>query len=105
MHTVEASLDDQVFSLSPKQFKTGSTGWFWQGKVALQGQRCQVSISAVIIGSKGGAAASVGAASLQAEAQQVDKKPRKPRKAPGVPLDASNGKSDELPGQGRLAGM
>lgn len=105
MHVVQATVDDQVMTLVPKNFKTGSTGWHGQGKIAIQGQRCQVSITCVIIGSKGDNAAAVGAQSLQREAEQVDKTSRKPRKAPGKPKAASEAENGDLPGQRFLPGM
>jgi hypothetical protein len=39
-------------NLVPKQFKTGSTGYYAGGKIADGGKRYQVSLSVVEIGSK-----------------------------------------------------
>lgn len=41
-----------VFTVSPKEFKTGSRGFFGNGKVELDGKRYQVQIQMVEIGSK-----------------------------------------------------
>ena len=41
-----------MIPLAPKDFKTGSRGYFGQGKVEVNGERLQVQIQAVIIGSK-----------------------------------------------------
>ncbi|MCJ7631198.1 hypothetical protein MUP77_02175 [Candidatus Bathyarchaeota archaeon] len=39
-------------ALNPKEFKTGSKGYFAQGKFKVKGKRYQVQIQAVEIGSK-----------------------------------------------------
>ena len=41
-----------VLSVTPKEFKTGSRGFFGNGKVELDGKRYQVQIQLVEIGSK-----------------------------------------------------
>jgi hypothetical protein len=41
-----------VLTVSPKQFKTGSRGFYANGKVELDGKRYQVQIQLVEIGSK-----------------------------------------------------
>jgi hypothetical protein len=41
-----------VLSLPPKEFKTGSRGFFGNGKVEIDGKRYQVQIQLVEIGSK-----------------------------------------------------
>ena len=38
--------------VNPKNFKTGSTGWFGVDKLVIAGKRCQVLIQVVEIGSK-----------------------------------------------------
>lgn len=41
-------------TLNPRRFSTGSAGYSWQGKVeGADGRRYQVSVQAVLIGSKG----------------------------------------------------
>jgi hypothetical protein len=41
-----------TFALPPKQFKTGSRGFYANGKLELAGRRYQVQIQLVEIGSK-----------------------------------------------------
>ena len=41
-----------VFTVSPKDFKTGSKGYFTSGKVEVDGKRYQVQVQLVEIGSK-----------------------------------------------------
>jgi hypothetical protein len=41
-----------VFTLPPKEFKTGSRGFYGNGKVEVDGKRYQVQIQLVEIGSK-----------------------------------------------------
>jgi hypothetical protein len=41
-----------VLTLPPKEFKTGSRGFFGNGKVEIDGKRYQVQIQLVEIGSK-----------------------------------------------------
>lgn len=41
-----------VLTVPPKEFKTGSRGFFGNGKVELDGKRYQVQIQMVEIGSK-----------------------------------------------------
>jgi hypothetical protein len=43
-----------VFTLPPKDFKTGSKGFYANGKVELDGKRYQTQIQLVEIGSKKG---------------------------------------------------
>lgn len=43
-----------VFSLPPKAFKTGSRGFYANGKTEIEGKRYQVQIQLVEIGSKTG---------------------------------------------------
>ena len=45
-------LAGQTLSAKPKVFKTGSSGWYLGGKVDVDGVRCQLSMSLVIVGSK-----------------------------------------------------
>ena len=42
--------------LKPKEFKTGSTGYYGNFKVSMEGRRYQVQVQAVEIGSKKSAA-------------------------------------------------
>lgn len=46
------SVDGQTLTASFKEFKTGSKGWFANGKVLIDGTRCQVNCIITIIGSK-----------------------------------------------------
>jgi hypothetical protein len=55
--TIEVAGGIGTIVAEPKQFKTGSRGFYGQGKVqATDGRRFQVSINIVEIGSKGKAA-------------------------------------------------
>jgi hypothetical protein len=45
--------DDQVV-LHPKVFKTGSLGWYGQGKVIIDDEVCQVGFTITVVGSKPG---------------------------------------------------
>jgi hypothetical protein len=51
---VEVTIDGQKLLAQPKEFSTGSYGYFLSGKVVLDGKRCQVGMNVVIIGSKNG---------------------------------------------------
>lgn len=50
-----------VFMASPKQFKTGSRGFYAVGKVEIDGKRYQTQIQLVEIGSKPGSKAAAAA--------------------------------------------
>ncbi len=55
MITVEFKQDGQVVGLmtaDPKEFKTGSKGFFGMGKIAIGEKRYQVQVQLVEIGSK-----------------------------------------------------
>lgn len=41
-----------MLQANPKNFKTGSTGYYAGGKIVLDGKRYQVSVSVVEVGSK-----------------------------------------------------
>jgi hypothetical protein len=41
-----------IFTVSPKEFKTGSKGFYANGKTEIDGKRYQVQIQLVEIGSK-----------------------------------------------------
>lgn len=41
-----------ILSLPPKEFKTGSKGFYANGKVDIEGKRYQVQVQVVEIGSK-----------------------------------------------------
>jgi len=45
--------------LNPKEFRTGSRGYFAQGKFEVKGKRYQVQVQAVEIGSKKEAASQI----------------------------------------------
>jgi hypothetical protein len=49
---VEVAIGDEFIRAAAKVFATGSRGWYHSGKVVINGQRCQVTLSAVIVGSK-----------------------------------------------------
>ncbi len=52
--TIEVPGGAETIVAEPKQFKTGSRGFYGQGKVqASDGRRYQVSVNIVEIGSKG----------------------------------------------------
>lgn len=51
---VEVTMDGQKLLAQPKEFSTGSYGYFLSGKVVIDGKRCQVGMNMVIIGSKNG---------------------------------------------------
>jgi hypothetical protein len=54
--SVTVTIANQPLAASPKQFSTGSMGWFANGKVSLvvdgQPVMCQVSLNITVIGSK-----------------------------------------------------
>ncbi len=50
-----------VLTVAPKQFKTGSRGYYANGKLELDGKRYQTQIQLVEIGSKAGAEPKPGA--------------------------------------------
>jgi len=49
---VAVSLDGVPLFASPKCFSSGSVGWYLSTKADVNGERCQVSLSVVVIGSK-----------------------------------------------------
>jgi hypothetical protein len=51
------SIEGQSVFASPKTFQTGSVGWNINGKVLIDGRRCQVSGNITVIGSKPGSKA------------------------------------------------
>lgn len=57
--TAEIKTDDGqtlgTLVLNPKQFKTGNTGFFAQGKLVIDGKRYQVQCQAVLIKGQGAA--------------------------------------------------
>ncbi len=63
MYIVAELKDDQNRPLSlltamPKEFKTGSRGFFASGKITIEGKRYQVQVQLVEIGSKSSSEAS-----------------------------------------------
>ena len=52
MATIQLEGEKMVFPLSKKDFKTGSKGFFGQGKMMAGGKNYQVQIQCVEIGSK-----------------------------------------------------
>lgn len=57
----------------PKEFSTGSRGWYASEKISLGDERCQVTVSVVVIGSKPDA--------KKADPEQTTTMPKKGRKA------------------------
>jgi hypothetical protein len=52
MAAIQLKGDKQNFILDKKDFKTGSTGYYGQGKMVAGGKKYQVQIQCVEIGSK-----------------------------------------------------
>jgi len=52
MATIQLEGEKQVFNLSKKNFKTGSKGYYANGKMMAGGKNYQISILCVEIGSK-----------------------------------------------------
>lgn len=51
IRSLDGTQEEMVY-LDPKEFKTGSKGWFTNSKVQLNGQKVQLNINATIVGSK-----------------------------------------------------
>lgn len=49
---IAVQVEGQTVFGEPKQFSTGSRGWNVNGKVMIDGQKCQFSGNVIIIGSK-----------------------------------------------------
>jgi hypothetical protein len=52
MASIQLNGDKQNFILDKKDFKTGSKGFYGQGKMVAGGKKYQINIQAVEIGSK-----------------------------------------------------
>lgn len=52
MASVQVNGDRQNFVLDKKEFKTGSRGYYGQGKMVAGGKKYQINIQVVEIGSK-----------------------------------------------------
>lgn len=50
--SLPAKIDGYEVILIPKRFKSGSVGWYSGGKIEVNGVRCQLSLSLVVVGSK-----------------------------------------------------
>lgn len=50
--TVPQSVLEPIGPLTARTFSSGSRGYWAGGKVSINGERCQVSITATVIGSK-----------------------------------------------------
>lgn len=50
--TIQSGQNISQFSMNPKEFKTGSVGFYYQGKVEIEGKRYQAQVQLVEIGSK-----------------------------------------------------
>lgn len=46
------TIDEEELIMKARKFKSGSVGWFLGGKHMIAGRKCQLSFSAVVIGSK-----------------------------------------------------
>lgn len=51
---VSVVVDGQSFIANAREFKSGSRGWYTNGKVIVDGVRCQLGCTIVVIGSKPG---------------------------------------------------
>jgi hypothetical protein len=49
---VEVTIEGKKYKALIKKFKSGSRGWYLGGKIEVEGQRVQLSMSMVIVGSK-----------------------------------------------------
>jgi len=56
MATIQLNGDKQNFILDPKNYSTGSRGYYGTGKMVAAGKKYQISIQVVEIGSKAAAA-------------------------------------------------
>jgi len=52
MQVVTVMVERQVIVATPKTFRTGSRGYFGQGKVYLDGRKYQAQVQLVEVGSK-----------------------------------------------------
>lgn len=52
MATIQLNGDKQNFILDKKDFKTGSRGYYGQGKMVAGGKKYQINVQVVEIGSK-----------------------------------------------------
>ena len=50
--SIELVIDGKKVQMHPKRFKSGSIGWYLGGKHTIQGSNCQLSFSAVVVGTK-----------------------------------------------------
>ena len=49
---VEAKIAEQTLTGIFREFSSGSKGWYLNGKIVIDGVKCQVSCNIIIIGSK-----------------------------------------------------
>ena len=49
---IQLTIDGQVLNALPKEFSSGSKGYYANGKVMIDGRMCQVGCNITIIGSK-----------------------------------------------------
>lgn len=50
--TIVVEIDGQQFTAVPKAFGTGSVGWNLNGKIVVDGIKCQLGLNITVIGSK-----------------------------------------------------
>jgi len=49
---VQLSIEGQILNAMPKEFSSGSKGYYANGKVMIDGRNCQVGCNITIIGTK-----------------------------------------------------
>lgn len=49
---ISCTIGDEVLSLRPKEFSSGSLGWHGNAKITLHGFRCQANLIFTVVGSK-----------------------------------------------------
>lgn len=77
-------LGDVEWVAMPKRFSSGSCGWYCSTKMEVEGTRVQVSLSAVVIGSK--------PAPATEEKPKVPSEPKTPEPTPVAPESNHDGK-------------
>lgn len=51
-HQMPCAIGVEPITAMPRRFKSGSVGWYASQKLLLDGVRCQISLSIVVIGTK-----------------------------------------------------
>lgn len=93
---ITLTIDGKDYRMEPRQFRSGSVGWFLGGKAMVKGIRVQLSFSAVVVGSKPAELVDLkeddDLATLDKKLRKATKKPRKGKK--GNPPDpGTNGQN------------